>query len=542
MQPSQTDKSGLKGHLEDLPLIDMLQIVAFSKKTGYLEIEAPRGRGGVVFKAGLVVCAYSWSTIKYLKQIADDPHGGHPVEILQKQIEISLQELAGLQEGRFHFQVTATVPTEIEGKTIAPFSLDDGINPEGLLLDLAKDRDEGREMTSEFLETGPVEAESPFPPAPREPGPQTVAIKAVESPPGESAGQVTSVLLVDDEPPVRDTVGAALRAAGYRVYTATSTSEGIGMAIELSFSSQKLVVVTDLGMPSTSGRSFRGGFELARSLKKSGIEAPVLLMTEKLSPKARVRAKSIGVRKVALKPALSKLDAEQYQKDLKAFAAVLIRLVQGLGTTPEDEEEPVASTATGEDNTSAPFLEFIASMTEQLIQPKRSNDVSQLVIEVASKYLDRGILFLIRDERACGLGGFGFVSTEQAAVEVARKIKFDINQARPFAEVAYSGKPKRFSAELDSLQESLYSGIGRGRATECVLVPMLNNGEVLVILYGDNAGSGRPIGKLRGLELFMGQAGMTLENAFLHQKLRAFESKVIGNEAKAVPTEVESGR
>jgi hypothetical protein len=71
---------------------------------------------------------------------------------------------------------------------------------------------------------------------------------------------------------------------------------------------------------------------------------------------------------------------------------------------------------------------------------------------------------------------------------------------------------------------------------------MLNNGEVLVILYGDNAGSGRPIGKLRGLELFMGQAGMKLENAFLHQKLRAFESKLLGDQAPAVPTEVESGR
>jgi CheY-like chemotaxis protein len=313
------------------------------------------------------------------------------------------------------------------------------------------------------------------------------------------------------------------------------------MASELTLSNQKLVVITDLSMPSTSGRSFRGGFELTHNLKKNDIQAPVILMTEKLSPKARARAKTMGIRKVAMKPALSKLDAEQYQKDLKAFAAALIRLVQGLGATPHEDEEPVARAATGEDKTSAPFLEFIASMTEQLIQPKRSNDVSQLVIEVASKYLDRGILFLIREERACGLAGFGFVSTDQAAVEIARKIKFDISQARPFAEVAYSGKPKRFSAELDSLQSSLFSNIGRGRATECVLVPMLNNGEVLVILYGDNAGSGRPIGKLRGLELFMGQAGMTLENVFLHQKLRAFESKLLGDSSTTVPTEVESG-
>jgi CheY-like chemotaxis protein len=542
LNPGQTDKSGLKGHLEDLPFIDMLQIVAFSKKTGYLEIEGSGGRGGVVFKDGLVVCAYSWSTIKYLKQIADDPHGNHPVEILQKQIEISLQELAGLKEGRFHFEVTATVPTRLEGKNIAPFLLQDGINPEGLLLDLARDRDERREMTSELLETGPLESEPAVEQPPHTAAPETIKMKAIELPPDKSEEQATSVLLVDDEPPVRDAVSTALRSAGYRVYTAAGTSEGIGMASELSLSSQKLVVVTDLGMPSTSGRSFRGGFELAHVLKKTDIQLPVILMTEKLSPKARTRANNMGIHKVAMKPALSKLDAEQYQEDLKAFAAVVIRLVEGLGSTPDAGGQPVPSSATGEDKISAPFLEFIASMTEQLVQPKRSNNVSQLVIEVASKYLDRGILFIIKDGKACGLGGFGFVSTEQAAVEVARKIHFDIGQARPFAEVVYCGKAKRFNAELDDLQSSLYSIIGRGRATECVLVPMLNNGEVLVILYGDNAGSGRAIGKLRGLELFMGQAGIMLENAFLHQKLRAFESKLLGHEAPAVATEVESGR
>ena len=55
---------------------------------------------------------------------------------------------------------------------------------------------------------------------------------------------------------------------------------------------------------------------------------------------------------------------------------------------------------------------------------------------------------------------------------------------------------------------------------------MINNSEVLVILYGDNARSGRPVGRLRGLELFIGQAGITLENPYLHSKLRAFEAKL----------------
>jgi hypothetical protein len=89
---------------------------------------------------------------------------------------------------------------------------------------------------------------------------------------------------------------------------------------------------------------------------------------------------------------------------------------------------------------------------------------------------------------------------------------------------------------------TLYAAIGKGRANECVLIPMINNSELLVILYGDNAGSGRPIGKLRGLELFLVQAGMTLENTFLQRKLRAFESQNTLKTELNVVSEVESDR
>ena len=47
-----------------------------------------------------------------------------------------------------------------------------------------------------------------------------------------------------------------------------------------------------------------------------------------------------------------------------------------------------------------------------------------------------------------------------------------------------------------------------------------NNGEVLTILYCDNAKSGKKLGRPRGLELMLAQAGMALENALLQRKLK----------------------
>jgi hypothetical protein len=49
----------LQGNLEDLPLLDIIQIVSFSKKTGYLSIEMEGGDGAIVFREGLVVAAFT---------------------------------------------------------------------------------------------------------------------------------------------------------------------------------------------------------------------------------------------------------------------------------------------------------------------------------------------------------------------------------------------------------------------------------------------------------------------------------------------------
>jgi len=61
---------------------------------------------------------------------------------------------------------------------------------------------------------------------------------------------------------------------------------------------------------------------------------------------------------------------------------------------------------------------------------------------------------------------------------------------------------------------------------------MLYNRATLLLLYGDNGVSGRALddcGGLGGLELFMAQAGMALENKLLQRKLGSVEHSVPDN-------------
>ena len=105
----------------------------------------------------------------------------------------------------------------------------------------------------------------------------------------------------------------------------------------------------------------------------------------------------------------------------------------------------------------------------------------------------------------------------------------------PLFKVMQTAGPYRGAPESSGLEEVLYKAVGPGRSPECVLFPLLNNRKVVAILYADNGASGRPLGKLPALELFIGQAAMALENAFLHQKLRHFENRLKAMETESQP-------
>ncbi|MEZ0074837.1 response regulator transcription factor [Planotetraspora sp. GP83] len=79
----------------------------------------------------------------------------------------------------------------------------------------------------------------------------------------------TRVLVVDDEPEVRDAIARALRVEGYRVATA---DDGVAALAAIAGSPPGLVVL-DVLMPQMDG------LEVCRTLRESGHRIPVLMLT-----------------------------------------------------------------------------------------------------------------------------------------------------------------------------------------------------------------------------------------------------------------------
>jgi CheY-like chemotaxis protein len=525
------DIMGLKGRLEDLPLLDMLQIIAFSRKSGFLRVAGPKGRGAVLLKEGRVLFSYSWSTLAGLEELVRHPDRIHP-EVIREHIESSLRELGGLREGHFRFELADPTAADFGGIKIQPFLLQGGIDAQELLLDLAVEIDSERREASSLLELafqGDLEtrdSQDPDTTAPSAAPPSPPAPKPASHSPGglASSGKLpapsspgVSVVLVDDEAPVRSVVGAELAKKGYKVFTASNPTAGAATVEERVGSGERVIVVVDLKMPTSSERTFYGGFELVRRVRRTDPALPVLLMIEGISEKAKSRAKELGIRRMVVKPTLSKIDQDLYVADLRDFAGALHEQLDKLRSEAGESAGNGGGIKPGEGD--AAQLDFLAVMTRKLVEPGGSTDVSRLVMQVAARFLERGVLFVVKGDVARGLAAFGIGRIERECVETAGKVSIEISQCPPLAEAVRRGSGYRVTDDLGLLDRPLLSAIGRARATEAVLIPLLFNRMTLLLLYGDNGASGRPFPDLARLELFIAQAGMALENKLLQQKL-----------------------
>jgi two-component system, chemotaxis family, chemotaxis protein CheY len=120
------------------------------------------------------------------------------------------------------------------------------------------------------------------------------------------------ILVVDDEPTIREMVAEVLESEGYAVMTAANGSEALGVVSEYPPS----LVILDLWMPVLDGPGF------ARELDARGLDVPIVVMTA--SYLAKPIAGDIGARYVLRKPfELSDLlDAVETVVDGKAAEAV----------------------------------------------------------------------------------------------------------------------------------------------------------------------------------------------------------------------------
>jgi two-component system OmpR family response regulator len=94
----------------------------------------------------------------------------------------------------------------------------------------------------------------------------------------------TRVLIVDDEPNIRDLLATSLRFAGYEIQTAANGAQAVSAVTE----SEPDIILLDVMLPDMNG------FSVTKKLRSSGIQAPILFLTARDEVEDKITGLTVG--------------------------------------------------------------------------------------------------------------------------------------------------------------------------------------------------------------------------------------------------------
>jgi Domain of unknown function (DUF4388) len=242
-------------------------------------------------------------------------------------------------------------------------------------------------------------------------------------------------------------------------------------------------------------------------LLKSGISAEYLLMegTRILDERRNDQKKhgaSAPARTAAVTPPKSAIPASKnYEPSKEEFR------------TRIESEEPRREIRT------------LRAMFDELRFPTATAEVTLLILRYASEVVNRAVLFMVKKDEVRGLGQFGIELKGRLADQVVRKIKIPLSKPSLFLSVIETRRS--YVGRLDQNECNIYLTAELGGVTpDMVLaIPLIVDDKIALIVYGDNLPEQKPIESIDTLEIFMNQAGVTLEKALLEKRLAELQKE-----------------
>ncbi|MBI3073525.1 MAG: diguanylate cyclase [Deltaproteobacteria bacterium] len=277
-----------------------------------------------------------------------------------------------------------------------------------------------------------------------------------------------SVLVIDDEPGIRDVLEMDLELEGYAVKTAESASMAFRALKDHRFD----IVLTDIRMPETDG------FEVLRKMKEFDNDLEVIVLSGYISEEAEIACLKNGAFECVRKPYKSEVLNMHLERALKRS------YLQGL----------------------AGLNEASRKLMSTLHQP----DLIRVVLELGHKlFVAEPILLMLR-----GANGGDF---DRHAFEMSPGVSDDF--ARALARRAENARrPELLSSELASDAE--WAGFGEAaKISAAILCPLLvgnrSLGSLLILRRLDEP----PflVAEFRRAVNFAAHAALALENARLYQ-------------------------
>jgi hypothetical protein len=165
-------------------------------------------------------------------------------------------------------------------------------------------------------------------------------------------------------------------------------------------------------------------------------------------------------------------------------------------------------------------------LLEELKQHSFQGEISLLIMRLASEVCSRGVLFLVKEKEATGLGQFGLSVTGMSSDQWVRGISIPLGLPSLLDRVVTTCKTQIAAINPTTYDLDIVKRIGGENLNLTAFgIPMIMEGKVRVILYGDNYPGERSLGSLDELEILIGQAGLMMEKLILERRLQDLKGK-----------------
>jgi hypothetical protein len=156
------------------------------------------------------------------------------------------------------------------------------------------------------------------------------------------------------------------------------------------------------------------------------------------------------------------------------------------------------------------------------LAPALRGEVTLGLLRRASAVVSRGLLLLLRCDEAHGAGQVGLDELPDAD-DLARSVRLPLAEPSVVSEAVERRESWRGPVPPLPANERLLDRLGGARPSEALVVPMVLRSGVGLVLYGDNAPTGKPLGPVEDLEWALLEAGLAMERDLLEERLRDFE-------------------
>ncbi len=550
------------GNLEDLPFIDVLQLLHVAKKSGTLRMSSSKGTadiicrdgdiigvthpseevnlGGILIEMGEITTAQLQEAILYIKKAEPEykPLMTTLVELgylkknsgwkgLETLIHRTMVEIISWKEGSFTFDVDK-LPIDDDFRHFpADMEAGGGVDTQAALVEALrifdernreqleqKKREDQRQKKGKRVEqTKPILDEE-----------EAKLLSAIEEVPddvelGPPTRSRTAILLCSDGF-IKNVIKRICQDNGIYAFVSDVERDVVGEIEDSIAEGSATVLIVDLSNDESPGLGPKKRISTVKRIKHRNPQIPLVILSNSFGVKAYTQIFEMGARTMIPKPGRKKADTKRYVQLMKRFFSVLIICLKSIF---DEEHELLQRT-----RESRMQMSSLKRRVHEIQDRRTSPDISLIVLQYIAEYMGRGIIFLVRKDDLLGLGSFGMDSKGDTISTAAMRLRIPLSKRSVFSDVVKEGIFFQGDSEDALLQKYLFDSIGAPLSNEVLLLPLKTENKTRALVYCDFGKYEAGPVKTDALEILASQAGMAMEVAIQ----RGRDTRAKGTRAK----------